>query len=197
MYKTILNLKDRLQNNEETPRAMIREGTLIMMLTNAISPVVWRLDMRHVNSSALEIRRNQEGEFDLVLKTPKADLNKIASFDDRAQAIKALNAVMKAIEQAPIIPKGREIVPINSPAPSVSSGSSGTILMPRHKKSRPILAGFIGACLVVLLLILVSLLLPVPANGPLPNGERSSISSSGGAGQALSADDFLNQRTAP
>lgn len=80
--------------------AKIVDGTLILSLPDAVSPVVWRMDLGQAKASALEIREKKNGTFMLTLKTPKGDVNEIAPFDERARALRALMAVSRAMEQA-------------------------------------------------------------------------------------------------
>ena len=79
--------------------ASVVDGTLILSLPDALAPVVWRMDLGHVKSSALEVRDQSDGTFMLTLKTPREDIHNIAPFATRAQAVRALMAVSRAMEQ--------------------------------------------------------------------------------------------------
>lgn len=79
--------------------AKVVDGTLILSLPDALSPVVWRMDLEHVQSSALEVREQDNGTYMLTLKTPREDLHNIAPFSSRGPAVRALMAASRALEQ--------------------------------------------------------------------------------------------------
>ena len=80
--------------------ARVIDGTLIISLPQAMTPVVWRMELGHVRASALEVRKQEGGTFMLTLKTPKGDISDIGLFDNRGRAVEALMAVSRAMEQA-------------------------------------------------------------------------------------------------
>ena len=190
--------------NEDAPRATVRDGMLVLSLTNAISPVVWRLDIGNIKPAALEIRKNEGGTYDLILKNQKSDLNIIASFDNRKEAVRALKAVMRAIEETPLthfkssgassngsnLSKDKDNnISSNTPEqsyPSVPSPTTGS-------RGRPVLAGVVGACVVIFLIFLITSLNSGPAGvkTSLPGGSGNAS----GTGQAIPADDFLKGRS--
>ena len=183
-------------SSSEKPKAVIRGGMLVLSLPNAVSPVVWRLDMRSVTSSALEIREDKD-LFDLVLKTQKADIQKIASFDDKKKAIKALGTVTKAIEEAPLIhfqadnalqPSNTQ--PVANEQQSISEASSTS----KGATARPILAGIIGAFVIVMLLIMLGIFRSGPGLYTNAPGAPTANSSAKTTGAPVSADDFLRAR---
>ncbi|MAM34179.1 MAG: hypothetical protein CMH28_03800 [Micavibrio sp.] len=82
-----------------SPSAKIVEGTLVLSLPNAVSPVVWRMDLGKTKSSAIEVRED-ENLFSLVLKTPQADIYKIARYESKLPATQALMCIMDAMSKA-------------------------------------------------------------------------------------------------
>src|SRR5688500_11156310 len=78
--------------------AKVVDGALILSLPDALSPVVWRMDLGHVESSALEVRPQDNGTYMLTLKTPREDLHNIAPYSSRGPAVKALMAASRALE---------------------------------------------------------------------------------------------------
>lgn len=78
--------------------AKVVDGALIISLPDAVSPVVWRMDLGSVKSSALEVRDQKDGLFMLTLKTPDNDTQDIAPFAEKAVAVRALMAVSSALE---------------------------------------------------------------------------------------------------
>src|SRR5690606_21303301 len=51
--------------------ASVVDGTLIISLPDAITPVVWRFALGQAKASALEVRPQDDGTFMLLLKTPR------------------------------------------------------------------------------------------------------------------------------
>ena len=80
--------------------AKVAGGTLVLSLPDALTPVVWRMDLGTAKTSAIEVRENEDGHYDLVLKTPKADAHKIATYEFKIKATQALMAVTKAMSKA-------------------------------------------------------------------------------------------------
>lgn len=80
--------------------AKVIDGTLILTLPDAIKPVVWQMQLGQTKSSALEVRDMPDGNWMLVLKTPRMDVMEIAPFSNKDNAIRALLAVSRAMEKA-------------------------------------------------------------------------------------------------
>lgn len=159
--------------------ACVVDGTLVLTLPDAISPVVWRMDLGQAKASALEVRDNGDKTYSLVLKTPRGDVNEIAPFAQRQQAIKALMAVSHAMEHA-----HGQTRPVSVAAANDAGG---------RKKGRVMTS--IVAVLLLLFLILIFInmgpqVLPVTdtaATGAAVTGEAQ-------PGTPVSADDFLRGR---
>ncbi|MFA7276288.1 MAG: hypothetical protein WC043_05755 [Pseudobdellovibrionaceae bacterium] len=80
--------------------AKVIEGTLIISLPDALTPVVWQMELGQTKASALEVRNNDNGTSSLVLKTPRQDIEEVAIFNDRNVALKALMLISKAMEKS-------------------------------------------------------------------------------------------------
>ncbi|PJB69988.1 MAG: hypothetical protein CO093_09095 [Alphaproteobacteria bacterium CG_4_9_14_3_um_filter_47_13] len=169
--------------------AKITNNTLILSLPDAMSPVVWRMDLEEMKSAAFEIEQ-EDGHYILQMKTPKNDPRKIAPFENRASAMKALMAASHAMEQAQSTMASARIAshhPLSmAAAPSAKKGKTGQIIM-----------ALIGV------IILGGLLFILTQTGP----QKSGISSSTGisrtqtqsgesenVGVPQSADEFLRSR---
>ncbi|HEY8189211.1 MAG TPA: hypothetical protein VIF12_00890, partial [Micavibrio sp.] len=70
--------------------ASVVDGALILSLPDALTPIVWRLELGQTRASALEVRDREDGSFMLLLKTPRGDVNDIAAFSSRGRAVAAL-----------------------------------------------------------------------------------------------------------
>lgn len=180
--------------------AKVVDGTLILSLPDAVDPVVWRMDLGHVRSSAIEVRGQDDGTYMLTLKTPKSDVNDIAPYTSRARAVAALVAVSRAMEQ------GRgEIRPAAATAAN-DSAPGGTGAGKTHDDNGftagRFLAGIFGLAIVAGLIVLMMRIAPAPAQlSPASGGEMSALSDSAAPinndappGEPVSADDFLRAR---
>lgn len=85
---------------EHRSSAKVVDGSLILTLPDALNPVVWRMELGSVKTSALEVRTQDNGNFALVLKTPKGEMHEIAPFDDKDKAVNALMRVSAAMQSA-------------------------------------------------------------------------------------------------
>ena len=88
-----------------TSSARVSGNALILTLPDATAPVVWRFDLSHVRSSALEVRE-QNDKFMLVIKTPRGDSHDVAAFAERGGAVRALMAASRALEGEPAFAVG-------------------------------------------------------------------------------------------
>ena len=175
--------------------AKVIDGTLILTLPDAVRPIVWQMQLGQTKSSALEVREENDGNWLLVLKTPRADVLEIAPFATKDKAVKALMAVSRAMEKA----QGQ--LGSNSgsyPVPAVIPGCSRFSWLCRLLK-------FVGCTFlgIVLLLMLLSAFFwvtgwgtPGPVNAPV-SSEASAPpqgSAADSVGSPVSADDFLNNQ---
>lgn len=110
-----------------TSTAKVIDGVLILSLPDAITPVVWQMELGQSKSSALEIRDIEEGKFLLTLKTPRQDVLDIATYSNRDQAIKALLMVSQAMEKA----QGQlkyAAKPNSYPVPAISRSKDDSVI---------------------------------------------------------------------
>ena len=109
--------------------AKVVDGNLIISLPDAMTPVVWRMELGSVKASALEVRTNaSDGTFVLSLKTPKGDVHDVAPFDSRERAVQALMRISNAMQNA----SGNMVAP-SLVTPGVSTA--------QELPSRPALSG--------------------------------------------------------
>lgn len=172
-----------------TSSARIVDGTLVLSLPDALTPVVWRMDMGHAKASAIEVRENKDGAYVLTLKTPRGDVNDIAPFATKAGAVRALMEVSHAMESAhgqirpsmALVPAGEQTVSAPATAPRPTSGGK-------------ILTGIIGVLL--LLGIVMMLVTAGPGPGVMPPADTAANDPAAATrpGVPVSADDFLRGR---
>lgn len=172
--------------------ARVVDGTLIISLPQAITPIVWRMELGHVRASALEVRHQEDGTSMLTLKTPKGDIHDIAPFRTKGQAIQALMAVSRAMEQAhgqmrPAAANTDGVVNLTTAAQRAVS--------PRPASRSRFATGIIGT---ILLLCLIALFLNIGSQNheSMANGHStvSGHAPEAATGVPLSADDFLSNR---
>ncbi len=167
-----------------TSTAKVIDGILILSLPDAISPVVWQMELGQSKSSALEIRNLEDGKFILTLKTPRQDVLDIATYANRDLAIKALLATSQALEKA----QGRlksgasGYQPPLYPLPALSQYKSSFGFWCVIKRILKILAiGLSGLAMIVLILFVIGKLLTgISSNDTSPSGNAP-----------MSADEFL------
>lgn len=160
--------------------ACVVDGTLVLTLPDAISPVVWRMDLGQAKASALEVRENEDKTFSLVLKTPRGDVNDIAPFAQRQQAVRALMAVSHAMEHAH--GQTRQV----SMAAANDSGGRG--------KGRFLTSLIAVALLVFLIFVFVGMGPPVVPVADVAGPGNASVGGQSQPGVPVSADDFLRGR---
>ncbi len=171
--------------------ANVVDGTLIISLPQAMTPVVWRMELGHVRASALEVRKQENDTHVLTLKTPKGDVYDIAPFDTRGKAVQALMSVSRAMEQA----HGQ----LRAAATPDAHGNTLATAQPVAHQEAPkgrFVTGVIGT---ILLLGLIAIFVNMTSPDPSMMAENATATSSGTApaaatGVPLSADDFLNNR---
>ena len=101
---TMNNMIDNITGGYKSS-AKVTSGMLVLSLPDAVTPVVWRMDLSVAKSSAIEVRETEDQKYELVLKTPKADAHKIATYEFKVKATQALMAITKAmrkIEKNPV-----------------------------------------------------------------------------------------------
>lgn len=174
-----------------SPSARVVDGTLIISLPQAVTPVVWRMELGHARSAALEIRAQENGHHVLTLKTPKGDVYDIAPFQNRGPALDALMCISSAMQQSH--GQIRTMVPEqqNNPGPATTASDKKAA-----GRSRFPLA-LVGTILLVgLIIVLVNMGPRNPAHTP-DSSQTAAISGQAGSapvGVPMSADDFLNNR---
>lgn len=183
-----------------TPSARVVDGTLILSLPDALSPVVWRLELGQIKASALEVRPNEKDGYILVLKTPKGDVHEIAPYDSKSKAVQALMVVGRAMEHA----HGQ----LRPDAANNRGGVPAVIPQPTAPQKRQASAGrwITGMIAVVVLVAMIGLLvnlgprqarLDFQAAGNSAAGTATTVAAPGSSGQTgvpVSADAFLQGR---
>ena len=172
--------------------ASVVDGTLILSLPDALSPVVWRLELSNAKASALEVREGDGGVYRLMLKTPRGDVNDIAGFENRGRAVAALMAVSRAMEQShgQIYPAANDTEPYNPAhlpvAPKRSKAAGG-------KKG-----GLLGVLAAIVLIVGLGMLLismqPPQYKTAATSSTSTAAAPSTPSGVPVSADDFLKNR---
>ncbi len=172
--------------------ARVVDGKLILSFPGALIPVVWQMDLAQARTSALEIRENTDrSAYILTLKTMKGETVEVAGFADKSEAVGALMAAARALENAhgKIRPLGA--VPEGQAAPDA----------PYRKRGRGgrWATAILGILLVFILLNIWASLTPRPPSGVQGAGSSATPSASFGQkppenGVPLSADEFLQGR---
>lgn len=199
------------------PSAKVVDGTLILSLPQAKAPVVWRMEMGHVRSSAMEIREIEANEktdkdkkngsrketiYRLILKTPRDDVETIADFTTRRAALDGLMALSRAMETAEGQIRPAHIKPASESDARPAVHSHMPQIPPKVGKWGSALLAFVILCGLIFLLASFG---PGPAGigGPQTSMRAPSASAQGSAsapasapraGAPMSAEDFLMRR---
>lgn len=187
------------KNENVDSRAKIVDGTLILSLPDAISPIVWRMDLSSVKSAAIEIRTDKkEGEderYTLTMKATGEKAKDIATFSGKSQAVQALMVASQAMEQGA---STTAATVANDTTTSTKSTISNIQAVPVQKKSLAgqILAAFIGLVIIGMLIFALGKVGPktVPTGDPVRDNSQATGNPFGGGGDTgvpMSADDFL------
>ncbi|OIN86690.1 MAG: hypothetical protein AUJ12_05280 [Alphaproteobacteria bacterium CG1_02_46_17] len=187
------------------PTAKVVDGILILSLPDALSPVVWQMEVGQSKSSALEVRANEDGTiFTLVLKTPRQDILEIARYDQRDDAVRALLTVSSAMEQAQgqirmassDTAAGRQYgSPYDYSVPALRAPSNNnTNSRLKSYVFKPV--AYISSALVIffILFIITSSLIGLFANSGASGTTASNSSMQDGQNGSMSAEDFLEGR---
>ncbi len=175
--------------NPNKPKATVQNGTLVLSLPNAKNPVVWRLNMGQVETAAIEVREDRAKGFKLVLKNTETDVQDIAPFDSKDEALKALRAVMSAVENVShqSFAGEQDNASRKSSSGQKQSGGWGVLIF--------------GLVLIMIVMYGFFALSPQPTvnsgGGALPSSAtnfNTGASSSSSTGKPLSAEDFLRSR---
>lgn len=161
--------------------AKVVDGNLILSLPDALNPIVWRMELGSVKSSALEVRA-QDNNFLLTLKTPRGDVHDIAPYDNRDKAVAALLKVSDALEGA------------HGKMGTVAANTSYNAALQDKPASTGTGYKWLIALAAVILLIFLYSYLSSLTTGLTSIGEGAGtapISSAGESGVPQSADDYL------
>jgi hypothetical protein len=172
-------------NNQSSARVV--DGKLVLSFPHAITPVVWQMDLTQAKASALEVHENKDsGVSTLVLKTPGGSNTDIAPFEKKSQAVEALMAISRALENA----QGQ-----------IRSGTTPyeTVGTVHHHPRRGFTPGkWVAAVLALfMLLILINIWGSNLPRSPSSVTQDTSIAQdpASQAGVPMSADDFLTSTT--
>jgi hypothetical protein len=176
------------------PSAKVVDGILILSLPNAVTPALWQMEMGQSKSSALEVREQTDGTFMLTLKTPRQDVQDIAPFAAREDAVEALMTVAAAMEKAQGQMRPAQLVAASEQAGAYQSYLPAIMPHPAHHHPHhhrwiKILLGVLIVLALIFFVTKPSPRLPIDESGSGVTG-TSSIQS----GDPVSADDFFKNQ---
>ncbi len=166
-----------------TATAKIVDGILVISLPDAINPIVWQMELGQSKASALEVRAGADGTHILTLKTPRQDVQDIAAFTNRDQAVKALMTVSNALENG------------SGQTAQTAKSSSCCVANTGHTWSakrllRNLILGFFT---VIGFMTFLSFALGFVFSGPR-NAPHMADNQTAGKNDPISADEFLEER---
>lgn len=185
-----------------SPHAKVVDGILILSLPDAVSPVVWQMEIGQAKSSAMEVRpADNDNEFSLVLKTPRADVLEIARYQKKEDAVRALMSISSAMEKAqgqfraygdiPASERSRGM-PYDYSVPAIRSGHSDDSKIKTYVY-KPLAYVSSALVLFVILFLITSSMIRMFVGIDTSSSATSSASSST-VSQPMNAEDFLEGR---
>ncbi|MCB9978091.1 MAG: hypothetical protein H6862_00570 [Rhodospirillales bacterium] len=179
--------------------ADVIDGKLVLSFTDAIRPVLWQMDLTSVKTSALEMVDGPEaGQFGLVLRAPKGEVQDIALFSTRDAALEALVTVRNALSRAhgqirPVLPAPDGTGNVAPPSGYVP-GWQGKA--DAHQTAMKWIGGLAGLVILAILLNMLWSLSPRPPSSiatvaPSSSESQGFRSPQETTGEPVSADDFL------
>ncbi len=181
------NPLEAIAKRNETGSVKVVDGKLIMSFPDAITPVLWQMDLSEAKASALEVHEDEENKsHTLTLKTPRGEAVGIASFEERSHAVDGLMAASRALESA----HGHIRPGANPPA---QNGKQTPAPHQTHTPGKGKWVGvIIGIAFIFVLMTLWGTLVPRSSTGL--STASTSFGGSGAqnaTGVPVSADDFL------
>jgi len=168
--------------------AEVVENHLILSLTNAKEPIVWRMALDKIGTASFEIKEiKTSGNHKLVLKPKKGNAETIATFEAQEDALTALIQASDAMQK-----------PANTNKASKTNEQKINIITPdasKTKKGGKWLWLLLGLFIVIGLYSYLMSLMPnrVQNFGGAQTTNSAPASPSGlQSGVPMSADDFLN-----
>ena len=86
--------KDNILN----PKADIKDGALVLYLPTAFKPCVWRMDLKTLSETSIEIDE-KDGAYILATRDINGVTKAIAGFNNKGDAQQALSLTLKALMQ--------------------------------------------------------------------------------------------------
>ena len=189
-----MKLGSKKQKNVRQSSAEVIDDHLILSLTNAVEPVVWRMELNKIGTASFEIKEiKASGNHKLVLKPKKGTAETIATFETKDEALVALTQASTAL-QNPVqnTPTNTE-QKINVITPTIASTNETNAPKSKNKW----LWLFLGFLVVIGLYSYLMSMVPNRINNfgsaPTTNSSTNAPSSDNRApaGVPLSADDLL------
>jgi hypothetical protein len=186
----------KTKKQETNASASIVDGKLVLSLPDALSPVVWQMDLAQAKASALEVLHNEEtGQHSLSLKTPKGEKLEVAVFSERAHAVEGLMAASNALKNAhgQIRPHSNDTQ--THPAPAANMPGAPKRSAPTHPRNtgKRIMGTILALAVLFIMFTIWSSVMPRPVTtggGPTATG-ATATNPQDASGVPVSADAFL------
>ncbi len=181
--------RKKKQNNQVS--ATVADDYLILSLPNAVEPIIWRKSLEKIGSTTFEVKKvANKDQYNLTLQKTKTTSEKIATFDNKEDALLALNAASEAFHghsKAPNLSKQTD----NISAQSLQA-------TPQKASSNKWLWLFIATIAVVGLYAYMGKLIPnttitgETTTMTATSASTAPTSAAESTGVPVSADDFFN-----
>ena len=188
--------KNTIKLNVLSASAVVVDGKLILTLPEAVTPVVWQMDLEQAKSSALEvIEDKKKGTFSLMLRNTKGETIEVAPFEQKSQAVEALMLTSQALQEG----QGKIRAAANVAQMSYQTAQGAPVYQAAPADSSNKIGGILAIVLIIVLMLVWVLSIPRQSDfnniSASASGEGPAAGASGVApGVPVSADEFLGSQ---
>jgi hypothetical protein len=179
---------------DSTAHASVVDGKLILSLPEALTPIVWQIDLGDAKSSAFEVIE-ESGQYKLISKKQGAQKKEtIAPFADKNKAVEALMATSHALAHAHGHIHNNPPANVSTPGPAAYTHISTETSKSGGGKWIFAVASIV---LIIGLFYMANTMQPRSPSSMVnasANNNNTAPNSASQAGVPVSADDFLRSR---
>jgi len=187
------------KNNQNGASARVVDGKLILSFPEALTPIVWQMDLTDAKSSSFEVVQDNDTYALISKKSGAQKKETIAPFAGRDDAVNALMATSRALENAH--GQIREHTSANTNTQASAQAPVHHYVPAQQNKGGALkwVLIFGGIIVIVMLLMMANAMQPrnatslASASGGY-NNQTQTESASTSSGVPVSADDFLRSR---
>lgn len=172
--------------------AHVVDGKLILSFPEALTPIVWQIDLSDAKSSSFEVIE-EDGQFKLVTKKQGAQKKEtIAPFADKETAVQALMATSHALANAHGQIQGGAVANNNASVQAAPITYAAPMQVQQKSGAGKWIFAIVSVVLIIGLFSMVNSMQPRSPSSMETGAAASNAASQSGV--AVSADEFLRSR---